>query len=564
MSEKSKGLMKKIVKYTRWITGRTKSSFLSLLLLVILGTISSLTSVVIALETKKLFDSAQFGHIESLMISALTIIGIVILQTLLGSFLKVFSAKVSVSLSNKLRKELFVKLLRSKWTEFARYHTGDLLTRMTSDIETVVSGVTTAVPSIIGLIFSLCASAVILIIFDPYLALIAFILGPLSLILTRVCGGKLSEYHLRLQETESNSRSFLQERLKNMSVIKAFRLESGSISLISSLLDKKFGWIIKRSRITAVSSALLTLSYWLGFLLAILWGSIQLSRGDATFGTITVYLQLVGRIQDPFVGMAYTVPQVIMMYASAGRLISLYDIEEETLSEGQQLDWDSAGIIARDISFRYDKDTLVFDKASFIIEPGQFTAIVGASGEGKTTVTRLILSLLEPESGKLSFYNPKTGEEVQSGTSTRSLISYVPQGNTLFSGTISENVMLGNSNATSEKVAEALKKACIWDFIESLPDKAETKIGENGYGLSEGQAQRIAIARALLGEKPVLILDEATSALDSATELDVLKSLASIDPRPACIIITHRKAALDFCNKILIIENGKISEKKDT
>ena len=238
MSEKSKGLMKKIVKYTRWITGRTKSSFLSLLLLVILGTISSLTSVVIALETKKLFDSAQFGHIESLMISALTIIGIVILQTLLGSFLKVFSAKVSVSLSNKLRKELFVKLLRSKWTEFARYHTGDLLTRMTSDIETVVSGVTTAVPSIIGLIFSLCASAVILIIFDPYLALIAFILGPLSLILTRVCGGKLSEYHLRLQETESNSRSFLQERLKNMSVIKAFRLESGSISLISSLLDK--------------------------------------------------------------------------------------------------------------------------------------------------------------------------------------------------------------------------------------------------------------------------------------------------------------------------------------
>ena len=564
MSEKSKGLMKKIVKYTRWITGRTKSSFLSLLLLVILGTISSLTSVVIALETKKLFDSAQFGHIESLMISALTIIGIVILQTLLGSFLKVFSAKVSVSLSNKLRKELFVKLLRSKWTEFARYHTGDLLTRMTSDIETVVSGVTTAVPSIIGLIFSLCASAVILIIFDPYLALIAFILGPLSLILTRVCGGKLSEYHLRLQETESNSRSFLQERLKNMSVIKAFRLESGSISLISSLLDKKFGWIIKRSRITAVSSALLTLSYWLGFLLAILWGSIQLSRGDATFGTITVYLQLVGRIQDPFVGMAYTVPQVIMMYASAGRLISLYDIEEETLSEGQQLDWDSAGIIARDISFRYDKDTLVFDKASFIIEPGQFTAIVGASGEGKTTVTRLILSLLEPESGKLSIYNPKTGEEVQSGTSTRSLISYVPQGNTLFSGTISENVMLGNSNATSEKVAEALKKACIWDFIESLPDKAETKIGENGYGLSEGQAQRIAIARALLGEKPVLILDEATSALDSTTELDVLKSLASIDPRPTCIIITHRKAALDFCNKILIIENGKISEKKDT
>jgi ATP-binding cassette subfamily B protein len=175
-------------------------------------------------------------------------------------------------------------------------------------------------------------------------------------------------------------------------------------------------------------------------------------------------------------------------------------------------------------------------------------------------VTRLLLSLLEPETGNLSFYDPATGESVQSGPSTRSLISYVPQGNTLFSGTIAENVMLGNSNATPEEVTEALKRACIWDFIESLPEKAETVIGENGYGLSEGQAQRIAIARALLDRKPVLILDEATSALDAATEMSLLNSLAALDPRPTCIIITHRKAALDFCDRIFTIEKGCISE----
>jgi ABC-type multidrug transport system fused ATPase/permease subunit len=530
------------------------------MLLVAAGILSSLASVFIALETKKLFDSAQFGLIDNLMISSLTIIGIVILQTLMESFLKVFSTKISVSLSNSLRSKLFDKLSKARWIEFTTYHTGDLLTRMTNDIETVVTSITMAIPSIIGLFFSLVASAVVLIIFDPYLALIAFILGPLSVVLTRLVGRRLSEYHLRLQETESESRGFIQERLKNMPVVKAFRLEARSSALLSSLLDKKLSWIIKRSKITAVSSALLTLSYWLGFLLAILWGSIQLSRGDATFGTITVYLQLVGKIQEPFVGMAYMVPQIIMMYASAGRLIGLYDMGEEPQS-AEHLDWPSAGIRAEDLCFSYDKDALVFDKASFDIKPGEFAAVTGASGEGKTTIIRLLLSLLEPESGSLSFYNPDTGESVSSGPSTRSLVSYVPQGNTLFSGTIAENVMLGNSDATPEEMVKALKKACIWDFVESLPDKAETKIGENGYGLSEGQAQRIAIARALLSGKPVLILDEATSALDSATELAVLNSLVSIEPHPTCVIITHRKAALDFCDRIFRIEKGCITEE---
>ena len=563
MSERSKSLLRKFIKYTGWIISRTKSSFAPLLLLTAAGIISSLTSILIALESKKLFDSAQFGIIDNLLVSAIAIIGIVMLQTLMQSFLRVYSTKISVSLSNELRRDFFAKLSRARWIEFARYHSEDLLTRMTNDLETVVSGVTLAIPSIIGLFFALCASAVVLFVFDPYLALLAFILGPLSVIMTRVFGRRLSEYHLRLQETESESRSFIQERLRNMPVIRAFRLENKSISLLSSLLDKKLGLILKRSKMTAVSSALLTLSYWLGFLLAIIWGSIQLSRGNATFGTITVYFQLVGRIQEPFVEVAYAVPQIIMMYVSAGRLISLYDIEEELPSAGR-LDWASAGISADSLVFRYDKDALVFDNASFDIKPGQFAAITGASGEGKTTFIRLLLSLIEPVSGTLSFYNPATGESVETGSSTRSLIAYVPQGNTLFSGTIAENVMFGNSDATPEEITDALKKACIWDFIETLPDKTETKIGENGYGLSEGQAQRIAIARALVGKKPILILDEATSALDSATELAILNSLASIEPRPTCIIITHRKAALDFCDRIFAIERGCISEKSLT
>jgi len=525
--------------------------------MIIVGTISSLTAIFIALESKKLFDSAQYGRIDPLVRCGLIIIGVVLLQTAINSSLAIFSTKIYSSLSNSLRQKLFEKLSHTQWLDFIKFHTGDLLTRITNDIEAVVNGVTNVVPDIIYTVITIGASIVVLIMFDPYLALSAFILGPLSIVLMRLFSRKLSEYYLRIQETESESRSFIQERLKNMHIIKTFGLERLSSAFLIALQNKKLGWILKRSRISAVSSAALSISSWLGFLLAILWGSVQLSEGLITFGTITVYLQLVGQIQDPFIELADSVPQVIVMYASAGRLISLYELEDENFTE-EKLQWHSAGIRANELEFKYDRDIPVLNKASFEIKPREFTAVVGASGEGKTTFIRLMLSLLKPTGGKLIYYNPDTGESVPADVITRSLASYVPQGNTLFSGTIKENVLLGNKEATDEDLNEALKRACILDFVESLPDKADTVIGENSYGLSEGQAQRISIARALLTKKPVLILDEATSALDAATELEVLRSIASIDPRPTCIIITHRKAALDFCDRILTIENGNI------
>ena len=528
-----------------------------MLVLVVVGTTASLSAVFIALESKKLFDSAQYGRIDPLIRSGLVIIGIVLMQTIIQSIMTIYSAKITTSLSNSLRQKLFEKLSRTQWLDFTKFHTGDLLTRITSDIEAVVNGVTSVIPEMISMVFSICASITVLIVFDPLLALFAFILGPLSIVFMRLFSRKLSEYYLRIQETESESRSFIQECLKNMHIIKTFGLEGQSSTFLTALQNKKLGWIIKRSRISAVSSAALSLSYWLGFLLAILWGSVQLSKGMITFGTITVYLQLVGQIQDPFIDLAHSVPQVIIMYASVGRLISLYELKGENFTD-EILQWNSAGIRANELEFKYDRDIPVLNRASFEIKAREFTAVVGASGEGKTTFIRLLLSLLKPTAGNLIFYNPDTGESSPADVITRSLASYVPQGNTLFSGTIKENVLLGNKKATDGELNEALKKACILDFIEGLPDKAETIIGENGYGLSEGQAQRISIARALLTKKPVLILDEATSALDAVTELEVLKSIASIEPTPTCIIITHRKAALGFCSRTLMIENGNI------
>ncbi len=555
-------IIKKLIKYSLWIYQQSKSVIWPIIILTIAGVLASLTNVFVALASKSLFDSAQYGKVDELLRSALVIISVVLLQTIMQSIINVLNSKISVGINNEMRLKLFRKLSGAQWQFFTKYHSGDLVTRLTSDTEAVVNGITSVLPDMIALIVNLAVSFIVLIMFDPMLALLAFILGPVSVIMTRLFSGKLSQYHLRIQETESASRGFIQERFSSMHVIKAFGLVQKSSSILSKLQQEKLSWVIKRTKLSAASTAFLTLSYWVGFLLALLWGSVKLSRGAATFGTITVFLQLVGQIQAPFTGLAYSIPQLVVMYASAGRLIELSDIPEEDNS-CHALKWNKSGIIADKLEFSYDKAIPVLAGTSFNIQPSEFVAITGTSGKGKTTLIRLLIALLLPTGGSLRFYNPDTQDSADAGVATRSLVTYVPQGNTLFSGKIIDNVMLGNENASNNELIEALKTACIFDFVDSLPDGTATAIGENGYGLSEGQAQRLSIARALIGRKPVLIFDEATSALDAETELKLLKSIASISPRPTCIIITHRPAAIDFCDRVFNISEGVLKENLD-
>jgi ATP-binding cassette subfamily B protein len=530
--------------------------------LTITSSILSMTNVFVALTSKSLFDSAQYGRIGPLFQSALVIISIVLVQATIQSFLSVHASKLAAKLSNDMRLRLFSKLSETVWKDFISYHSGDLITRITSDTENVINGVTSVIPGILSIFASLVSSIIVLAIFDPLLALIAFLLGPLSIIFTRIFSKKLKDYHIHIQETESISRGFLQERFSNMHIIKALGLESTSSSTFAGILKNKLGWVIKRSKLSAASNFLLYLSYWIGFLLSILWGSVKLSKGTATFGTITVFLQLVGQIQDPFTSLAMIFPQFVIMYASAGRLIELYELPDDEKA-AEKLEWRHVGVIAEHLSFRYNNDASVLADTSFIIRPSEFIAITGTSGKGKTTFIRLLLSLLKPTGGHLVLTDSITGTKKEACKETRSLIAYVPQGNTLFSGTIAENILLGNRSAAHDDMVEAMKSACIWDFVADLPNGIDTVIGENGYGLSEGQAQRISIARALISKKPVLVLDEATSALDADTELKLLNSIASITPRPTCIIITHRPAAIDFCDRVLNINDSVMTESPD-
>ena len=305
------------------------------------------------------------------------------------------------------------------------------------------------------------------------------------------------------------------------------------------------------------ASAAMGLSFQLGYVVAFTWGVICIANKTITYGTMTVFLQLVNRVQAPILGLAQLIPRIISMLASAGRIIELQNLPQEHFND-VTIKHENIGVRISKVSFGYS-DELVFDSADIEIRPGEFTALVGKSGIGKTTLVRLIMAFTHRMEGNITFYN-YDGEQLIACPDARKFIAYVPQGNTLFSGTIRENVLMGNMNATENDVKEALESAGAYDFIRNFPKGIDTVIGEKGVGISEGQAQRIAIARALIRRAPFLILDEATSSLDETTELRVLEGIRQWRPSPTCLLITHRRSALQYCDREIRIVDKKLRE----
>ena len=344
--------------------------------------------------------------------------------------------------------------------------------------------------------------------YDLKLALFALLVAPIALFASVVLGRKLKYLTVKVQETESKYRSFMQESLANILIEKSFCLEDYSEERLTQLRDERIYWVFKKNRTNMFASAAMGLSFQLGYIVAFAWGAICIANRTITYGTMTVFLQLVNRIQAPIVSLAQLVPRLISMLASAGRIIELQNLPREEYS-GASIKQKNIGVKVDKISFGYT-DELVFDDASIDFKPGEFTAIVGKSGIGKTTLVRLIMAFTNKMKGNIEFYND-AGETMQASPDARNFIAYVPQGNTLFSGSIKDNVLMGKKDATDEEVIEALKGAAAYDFVMDFPRGIDTVIGEKGVGISEGQAQRIAIARALVKKAPFLILDEATS-----------------------------------------------------
>lgn len=542
-----------------WIKPDFKSFLPGLAIILTIKVSAALLGVALAIASKNMIDYAVAGALYSAGLAGALFGVLIVLGIMLRIGDSVLSLRVNESFANAMRQRYFQRLLETEWLPLSGYHSGDLLTRLTSDVNNVTNCIVNVIPGILALAVQLAASFAALLHYEPRLALATFVLGPSAVLFSRVWGRKLKQLNIKVQESESLFRAFIQEALQNFTVIKSFRLEKRNREVLQVLHNNRMRWISQKNRTTVSAETIISLGFWAGYFLAFGWGAFRLAQQAISFGTMTAFLTLVQQIQSPFAGLARTFPQIIAMLASAERLRELEKMEAEKKA-GQVSKPEKVGISCRQVSFRYVQEKTVLDEINVDIAPGEMVALVGPSGAGKTTMVRLLLALLRPSQGQV-FYTDAEGCLYEATAETRDWVTYVPQGNTLFSGTIAENLRSGKPDATPLEMEQAARAACAWGFIQKLPFGLETEIGERGCGLSEGQAQRIAIARAILKKAPVMILDEATAALDVETEIEILKSIKALNKGCTCLIITHRQTPLKMCSRILRIRDGKVTEE---
>lgn len=543
--------------YMRWLMRYSKPYIGRISLMMLFNIFNTVISLLMALVSKRIIDDATSGMKNNLLILIAVYFAMILAVQVINVVMTMVGTMLNERFSFGIRKQIYDKIMASKWLEVQRYHTGDLMTRMTSDAGNIADGIINTLPSIITLLVELILVFVTLFYYSPLLAVFALLIAPVAAIVAWWLGGKMKRLQVKVQESEAAYRSFMQESVANLLIMKSFTNEEYASNRLAGLRENRFHWVFKRTKMSMISSTIMSLSFQLGYIVAFTYGALQIAAGVITYGTMSVFLTLVNRVQAPIMELAQKIPKVISILASAGRVIELQDISVEEYAE-RNIEAKDIGLKIEHLDFGYTDEQVLSD-VGLEMKPGEMIAIVGESGIGKTTLIRLIMSFMNADGGDITFYNA-SGEEEKANAGCRSFISYVPQGNTLFSGTIRENIRMGRLDATEEEMFEALRMASAYEFVTRLPKGLDTVIGEKGHGLSEGQAQRIAIARALIRRAPFLILDEATSALDEETELAVLEGIQQLSPKPTCLVITHRKSVLKYCNREVVIEHKKATE----
>ena len=474
-------------------------------------------------------------------------------QVGLGICSRWVSAVLGVRAQNKIQHDLYARLLGSGWRELRAYHTGNLLNRLETDVYTVITLLTENFPSFFTTIVKFLGAFLFLFWMDKTLALIVVVIVPFFVLCSKLYMRKLRRLTHIIRDNDSKIQSLLQESLQHVVVIKTLGRQQTMLDRLASLQNLLYRETLRKTKYSTVSSTIINAGFIAGYMLTFTWGAVSLQRGLITYGALIAFIQLVGQIQGPARQLARYVPLFISAFTATERLMELENIHHEA-AKGDRLLSGRVGLRLEHLTFAYEKGSKkIFDNFSYDFPPQSITAILGETGSGKTTLVRLLLNLIRAQAGSLYLYDAQ-GLRLEASPDTRCNFAYVPQGNTLLSGTIKENLLLGRPDATDEELHEALRLAAA-DFISELPDGIESICGEGGTGLSEGQAQRIAIARALLRRAPFLLLDEATSALDTETERRVLQNIVGTFEGRTIIVVTHRPEVLQYCTQVLDLEH---------
>lgn len=457
---------------------------------------------------------------------------------------------LGIRAQNRMQQRMLDRILRSEWHGKERFHSGDVINRLEGDVGNVVGFLTETIPSTLSVLAMFLGAFFYLFSMDALLAVLIIFMLPVFILVSKVYIKQMRKLTRKVRDSDSKVQSVLQETVQNRMLIKTLESDSMMVDKLENTQSELRHNVVKRTIFSVISNLILNFGFALGYLIAFLWSAMRMYNHTLSFGGMTAFLQLVAKIQGPARSLTKLVPAFVSVFTASERLMEL---EENPLEEqGRPIEMDSpCGVRLDDVSYAYtDEDGDVVKHLTFDFFPGSCTAILGETGAGKTTLVRMILALIKPRSGNAIIYNKD--KEHSLSPLLRCNFVYVPQGNTLLSGTIRENLRLGRVEATEEDMNEALKQACA-DFVFSLPQGIDTICSESGGGLSEGQAQRIAIARALLRHGSIMLFDEATSALDPDTERQLLKNILS-KRNKTVIFITHRPAVVDYCDQTLHIE----------
>lgn len=517
----------------------------------VISALSALSFVALALITKRVMDIATGDTTGSLLKSGILLFTVIAIQILLSAAQSILNAYSNGKQTIAFRNYLFGVLCRKKYADISAYHSGDILNRFTSDIDTVVTSSVNIIPNIVSIATKIVAGIGTMLFMNPYIAAAVLLCGVTFPAIGRAINKRYKYMHKECQRTEGRTRAFLQECFENIVVIKTFISEAPFIKKLDSYMDDNFRLKIKRTSISVIANISLYALFTAGYYAVLLWGAGGLSGGTLTYGTLMAFLQLISQLRAPLQNVSGILPQYYSALASAERLMELEGAADEpfpaTAERLEKIKEDFRTLEIKNLFFGYAGESVLRD-FSFCAKRGNITAITGESGSGKSTLFKLILGLYEPQSGSITING-----EIPLDASLRGLFAYVPQGNMVLSGTVRENITMNNRTVTDEQIERAARAAEIYDYITSLPDGFETHLAERGAGLSEGQIQRISIARALLTNAPILLLDEATSALDEETETRVLANIKSMTDKTV-LFITHRNTSLKVCDRIVHVE----------
>lgn len=533
-----------------WIYNRSKRYIPSVLVISLLAAFISVLFVGLALVSKTVLEIATGDQSGNLLNYGVLLSIFVILQVVCSGVESYLKARASGKFIIGLRKYLFEQIGVKKYSEISKHHSGDLLNRITGDVEVIQSFVVGTIPSAVSMVTKIIGCVAALIWLEPKVAILVLLVGILVPAFGRLLSKRFRLLHKEVQRSEGLSRSFMQECFMNLSVMKTFKSTKAITDRLDDYMAQNYRFKIKRSVVSIGIHLGLYSLFTIGYYAVLVWGAMQIANPEVafTFGTLTAFMQLISQLRMPLQNVSGLIPQYYSCIASAERLmeIEVIDNEKAALSYEQlkKCDNEFKYILGDKVCFSYGDDN-VLNNCSFKIDRGSMTAIMGESGTGKSTLFKLLLSLYQADSGSITF-NGDTAVDA----AVRGMFAYVPQGNMIISGSIRENIAMCNPDISEEEIIKACKIAEIYDYIEALSNGIDTILSEKGSGLSEGQLQRIAIARAIVAQSPILLLDEATSALDKPTEAKVLKNIKDMAGKTV-ILVTHRTSNLNLCDNII-------------